>query len=222
MSEVIIEKVKQVAVPTKHDVAHGPIGEIAHNTTDANEAIYANDANDASDAKEDALDQYQALYTQHQRRLFLYINAMLPCAADADEVFQETNIIIWKKFDQFQPGTDFLAWAYRIAYFQIRDYRRRLYRRRTSFSPELIEQLAERTIEEDDLLEERRSALANCRQNLTEDDRELLNDCYAPGAKVQQIAAASNRKPTSIYRSLRRIRQLLFDCITAKTESTTP
>ena len=169
-------------------------------------------------AAADPLEQYQELYTQHQRRLFLYINAMLPCAADADEVFQETNIIIWKKFDQFEIGTDFLAWAYRIAYFQVRDYRRRAWRRRTCFSPELIEQLADRVQEEEELLEDRRTALKDCRKNLNEADRELLNQCYAPGAKIQKIAAASSRKTTSIYRSLRRIRQLLMDCINAKTK----
>lgn len=162
---------------------------------------------------EEQMDQYLELYARHQRRLFLYINAMLPSPADADEVFQETNIVIWKKFDQFEIGTDFLAWAYRIAYFQVRDYRRRAWRRAQCFTPEVLEQLAECAQEEEDALEDRRAALATCRQKLKDDDQLLLNQCYAPDARVEQVATRLDRKTTSVYRSLRRIRQLLLDCI---------
>ncbi len=162
---------------------------------------------------EQQMEQYLELYSRHQRRLFLYINAMLPSPADADEVFQETNIVIWKKFDQFEIGTDFLAWAYRIAYFQVRDYRRRAWRRANCFTPEVLEQLADTVQEEEELLEDRRAALADCRKKLNEDDQQLLNQCYAPDARVEQVAQSLERKATSVYRSLRRIRQLLLDCI---------
>lgn len=162
---------------------------------------------------DEQMEQYLELFTRHQRRLFLYINAMLPSPADADEVFQETNIVIWKKFDQFEIGTDFLAWAYRIAYFQVRDYRRRAWRRAHCFTPEVLEQLADCVREEEDMLDDRRAALADCRTKLKAEDQELINQCYAPEARVEQVAQKLERKATSVYRSLRRIRQLLLDCI---------
>ena len=161
-----------------------------------------------------SLEHYLDLYSDHQRRLYLYINAMLPNPADADEVFQETNIIIWRKFDQFEPGTDFLAWAYRIAFLQAKDYCRRAKRSTLCFSPDVMEQISGRITDDDDALESRRTALEDCKQKLDAEDRELIDRCYAPQAKVEQVAKEFNRQSTSVYRSLRRIRQLLLTCIT--------
>ena len=46
-------------------------------------------------------------------------------AADADDLLQETSLVLWEKFGQFRSGTDFYAWACKIAYFSVCNYRRR-------------------------------------------------------------------------------------------------
>ena len=153
------------------------------------------------------------LFALHQRRLHLYLSALLPSPADAEEVLHETNIVIWKKFDQFQPGGDFLTWAYRIAYLQTCDYRRRKARSGLGFQPDVLEQLAETARAEDELLERRRAALAECTKKLDAEDRTLLEECYAPEARISDVAERLGRTATSLYRSLRRIRQLLGACI---------
>lgn len=156
------------------------------------------------------------LFARHQRRLRLYIQAMLPSPADVDEVLQETNVVIWKKFDQFDPdapGSDFLSWAIRIAQFQTLDYRRRLGRRLASLSPEVMEQVAATLTREEPLLERRRDALRTCLGKLADDDRELIERCYADDGNVLDVASRLERKATSVYRSLRRIRRLLGECI---------
>lgn len=156
------------------------------------------------------------LFAAHQRRLQLFISALLPSPADADEVLQETNIVIWKKFDQFdpdRPGSDFVAWALRIAGLKVQEYRRRQARLAASFSPEVLEQLIGAAQTQEPQLEDRRTALEHCLKKLPEDDRELLETCYAPGAKVEQVAVETSRVATSIYRSLRRIRRVLAECV---------
>lgn len=153
------------------------------------------------------------LFALHQRRLFLYISALIPSPGDADEVLHETNIVIWKKFDQFEPGTDFLTWAYRIAQFQALEYRRRKAKAMPGFSPDVMAQIAGRALDEDAHLERRRSALADCTRKLEHPDRTLLEQCYVPGARVAEIARNTGRTATSIYRTLRRIRNLLMDCV---------
>src|SRR5687768_16479673 len=114
----------------------------------------------------DPMERCMELFALHQRRLLLYIRALVPSPADADEVLHEINIVIWKKFDQFHEGGDFLTWAYRIAYYEICEYRRRKARSPAAFSPEVLEQLAETARTEDDVLERRRSALSRCAQKL--------------------------------------------------------
>lgn len=153
------------------------------------------------------------LFALHQRRLFLYISALLPSPADAEEALHETNIVIWKKFEQFREGGDFLTWAYRIAYLQVLEYRRRTSKAPFGFSPEVLEQLAERARAEDEGLERRRRALEGCSRKLSPGDQALLEECYAPGAKVGEIAGHKGRSSTSLYRSLRRVRQWLSECV---------
>lgn len=159
------------------------------------------------------IERAMALFESHQKRLYNYIHSLVPRPADADEILQETSIVIWKKLEQFQEGTDFLAWSYRIAYFQTLDYRKRKARQWLTFSDEVLEQVAEVIEESEPYLEKRREALSQCRQKLNENDQELLKRCYSPDTRVEDVSKEMGRQATSVYRSLRRIRQLLADCI---------
>jgi RNA polymerase sigma-70 factor (ECF subfamily) len=165
------------------------------------------------DSEAERLERCLDLFSRHQRRLYLYISALVPSPADVEEILHETNIVVWKKFDQFEPGSDFLAWAFRIAHLQILDHRRRSARARARFSDEVLEQLAGLARTEDDDLERRRHALQGCRGKLPAPEREILDACYAPGANVEDVARRLGRAPTSVYRTLRRLRQVLLESV---------
>src|SRR6266481_4610875 len=100
-----------------------------------------------------------ALMTQHQRRIFAYIYTLVPNRYDAEDLLQETSLVICEKFDQFEPGTDFVAWACQIAYWRIRYSRQKFARCKVVFDQEVLDavaQTAETMIEE---LDERHEAL---------------------------------------------------------------
>lgn len=163
------------------------------------------------------MDEVLALFARYQRRLYAYIASVLPDPAATDEVLQETNIIVWRKFDQFVPESDFRAWVYRIAHFEIRKYLERQRRRQgVAFSDELVEELAATYEEREPLLEARRDVLPGCIEQLPPQDRELVDQVYGQGIDVPVLADRTGRAPTSLYRSLRRIRQLLFNCVELK------
>ncbi len=48
------------------------------------------------------VDEFMRLYTQHQRRLYVYLLSLLHNVADAEELMQQTSYILWKKFDTFR------------------------------------------------------------------------------------------------------------------------
>src|SRR5437763_15439197 len=83
-----------------------------------------------------------ALITQHQRRIFSYIYALVPDRYDAEDLLQETNVVICEKFDDFEPGTDFVAWACQIAYWRIRYSRQKFARSKVIFQQEIVDALA--------------------------------------------------------------------------------
>ncbi|GIW78972.1 MAG: DNA-directed RNA polymerase sigma-70 factor [Gemmatales bacterium] len=165
------------------------------------------------EADETRLEQCLELFARYQQRLYLFIAAMLPSPADAEEVLQEVNIVVWKKFEQFEPGSDFLSWVYRIATLQVREYKRRRGRETLSFSPEMLDQLMARALRDETVLERRREALQKCLEKLSPADKQLVDRCYAPGAKIPEVAEQLKRTATSVYRSLRRIRQILTECV---------
>ena len=63
--------------------------------------------------------QFLRLYTRHQHRILAYIYTLVPNRADAEDLLQDTAVLLWEKFAQFELGTDFIAWACRVAFLKI-------------------------------------------------------------------------------------------------------
>jgi RNA polymerase sigma-70 factor, ECF subfamily len=147
-----------------------------------------------------------------QRGLYTYILRLLPRAADANDVLQETNLVILRKGADFQPGTDFGAWAATIAHFQVLSFRLKMKRERLCFDEELINQLAAAGTRIDNL-NPTVEALDHCKDKLSAVDRDLLEQRYGDGLSVAQVAASVGRAPRAISQALYRIRLALMDCI---------
>ena len=80
--------------------------------------------------------RFMRVYLEHQRRIFGLIRALVPSGADADDILQETSAVLWQKFDEFDPGTNFAAWSLRIARFQVMAYYTTRRRQKARLSPE--------------------------------------------------------------------------------------
>ncbi len=158
-------------------------------------------------------DDFVTLFSRYQRRLYLYILTQVPHPVDAEEILQETSVIIWRKAAQFQPGTNFFAWASQVANFEVMKYRSRRKREKLQFSDEFIEQVAAEAVTRSDELELRRTVLMKCIEKLRPHDRELIQQRYAPGETGKNLAESMHRPANSVYQSLGRIRRTLWECI---------
>ena len=160
-----------------------------------------------------------SLMTQHQRRIFAYIYTLVPDRHDAEDLLQETSVVICEKFDTFEPGTDFVAWACQIAYWRIRYARQKYARSKVVFHQELVDALAQTAAVMHEEMDERHEALAHCLQKLPTRDRELMLTRYEPGSGVREAAQRSGRSLEAAYKALARIRKLLLDCVTHELET---
>ena len=160
-----------------------------------------------------ASDDFVALLTGSQRRLHAYIFSLVWNPADADDILQETNIVLLKKAAEYDSSRDFLPWAITIARFQALAGLKRRQRLRFVFDDTLAMFLADDAAREDPVLEARRLALATCLQKLPAANRDLLVRRYEPKAVVGDMAAALGLKLKTLSDRLRRIRQKLLDCI---------
>ena len=156
-------------------------------------------------------DEFLTLFAQSQRGLHAYILAMVYDPNTAADLLQETNIVLWRKFDQFQLGTNFFAWAREIARLAVMRHRQVTSRGIATLDPHLLEELAERVAEMAD--SGSRDALSSCLQRLKDSDRELVVARYRPGASVNGLAARLGRTENSVSQSLCRIRRVLADCV---------
>jgi RNA polymerase sigma-70 factor (ECF subfamily) len=158
--------------------------------------------------------ELMTLITRHQRQIFSYIFSLVPHREDAEDLLQETSQVICEKFDEFEPGTDFVAWACRIAYWRVRYARQKFARSKVIFNQEVVDALAQTAAAMQGELDERHEALAQCLDKLHQRDRALILARYEPGMTVATAARNSGRSLDAAYKALFRIRRLLFDCVT--------
>lgn len=171
------------------------------------------------DSQLDRQKQLMLLMTQHQRRIFSYIYTLVPDRHDAEDILQETSLVICEKFDSFKLGTDFAAWACQIAYWQVRAARTKFARSKVVFNEEVLEAVAHTAATLNTEVSPRHEALQHCLQKLHPRDRELVLTRYEQGRGVEEAAKGSGRSLVAAYKALARIRKLLLDCVTHRLEA---
>src|SRR5215208_1241171 len=118
-------------------------------------------------------EEFVRLLTQHQSLIRGFLFTLLPFHSEADDLFQRTSIVLWRKFQQFQIGSDFGAWACQIAKLEVRNFLRVGRRDRLCFSDELLASLADMRLAIDTELGLRREALRQCVAKLRPDDKKI-------------------------------------------------
>ena len=59
-------------------------------------------------------EEFVQLFSRSQRRIYLHVLGQVGNPDHADDTLQETNAVIWSKFDRFVLGTNFIAWSFPI------------------------------------------------------------------------------------------------------------
>lgn len=159
-------------------------------------------------------DDMMRLVTSHQGMLYAYILSLHPNRSAAQDILQETNMAIWRKRDQFEPGTNFKAWAFRFAKFQTMDHLKRSKNRNwLVFGEKLLEMMSEEACETCDDFEDRRGALKNCLTKLSEQEQDLIRSHYQSGLPLPELSGRLGRSHAAVKQSLFRIRRNLRTCI---------
>lgn len=151
--------------------------------------------------------------TGHQPVLLAYIRSLLPESGHANDVLQETNLVLWRRANEFSIGENFGGWARKVAYYQVLAFYRDHQREKLFFDAELVTQLAESSEQQFAKHDQWQTILKNCLQKLPEHNRNLIQERYMPGGSVQKMASKLDRSIGAISQSLYRIRELLRNCI---------
>lgn len=154
------------------------------------------------------------LFVRHQPRIKGFILALLPDFAAAEDVLQETFLVVRQKAGEFEPGTNFLAWALRIARFQVMKAQAARRRQEERFSDEVLEALADSAPLEPAVWDERRLALLpGCLERLAPQARRMVELCYRDEHGPREIARRLDWTPAAVSVALSRARKALRECI---------
>lgn len=152
-------------------------------------------------------------FTAHEPAVRAHVRRLVPSRADADDVMQEVSVVLWDKFDTFEEGGDFRAWAFGVARFEVLAWLRDRGRDRLVLDEEAVARIAEEASADEPRLERQREALEQCMQKVPATQRGLLMLAYQEGASIQEVARQSGRSTAGFYQWLHRMRRLLLDCI---------
>lgn len=163
----------------------------------------------------DTSKQFIELFEAERKRIYAYIYAYVMDKAAADDIFQETSMILWREFDKFEPNSSFTKWANAIVFNRVRVYRRNNNKLTFGLSEELMNEISD-SVSFDETRENRWAALQACRAQLLAADHHLYEDFYLKNLKAQQIADNTGRSIYAIRKSIHKLRKKLFDCVDRK------
>lgn len=152
-----------------------------------------------------------------RRRILGFIQVLVQDRAAAEDVLQDVSALLWTKFDKFEIGTDFAAWAMCVARLTVLNWRRKQARLPVTLGDDTLQLLADESVAVLSLPDDERcEALQECLRRLPETQRDLLRAHYERGENVTAIAQAEQRTARSIYLRLEKIHASLLDCMTHK------
>jgi RNA polymerase sigma-70 factor (ECF subfamily) len=156
---------------------------------------------------------FLSLLLDHKTKIYGYILALLPHPSVALDVMQETVMVMWEKFDDFTPGTNFPAWGKAIAYNKIRACRREL-SKTMYFDDEVLDSLASEPQQDENGV--KIEALQTCIKRLSKTETKLISLRFTDQMKINDIARSWGKPVNDVYRRMSKILYVLRECIQEK------
>jgi RNA polymerase sigma-70 factor (ECF subfamily) len=161
------------------------------------------------------------LIVEHKSRIFGYILTLVPNRASAEDLLQEVILVMWEKFGQFEPGTNFWAWSCKIAYYKVMGYRTAHSNSPVLFSEEVFSSLAEQCEHtackpDKDNDNEKMEALETCLKRLSKRDSQIIQYRYLDKQPITTMAKNFGWSCSMMYKLMAKIHYVLKECIEKK------
>ncbi|GAB5406903.1 MAG: sigma-70 family RNA polymerase sigma factor [Aureliella sp.] len=161
----------------------------------------------------DATERFVTELTENQAKVYGYVFSLVGDHARAADIVQETNLVLWRKREEFESGRPFLPWATGIARFQVLAHLRDKGRDKMLLDADLAEQLSAESSRQVEQYDSLQAALAKCLQQLPDASRNLIHRRYTEAASIARIAEHSKKTESAVKVALMRIRNKLGDCV---------
>jgi len=163
---------------------------------------------------------FMRYYSQDRHRIFKFIYSLLPNEADAEDAFQQTSIVLWKSFCDFDQSREFYKWACGVAYHAVQNFRRTAKRRGILLSDEVIDLIAKEQTTSSSRSRYRIELLKECIDSLKSKDQMLVKQFYNDQIDASRIAREMGWAVQTVYNRMNLIRKGLLSCVDRKSVNT--
>ncbi|MDV6032438.1 MAG: sigma-70 family RNA polymerase sigma factor [Phycisphaera sp. RhM] len=160
---------------------------------------------------------FEAVVRRFERPLRAWLAAHAPPGVDVDDLAQRSFVAAFTRLKEYQPGTDFAAWLFTIARFQLRTETTRLRRiadYHARYGPDLLQRELDRRCDETpEMWTTRLESLQMCLDSLGESLRQFVSWRYDEEIPLEEMAARCDRSVPAVKKQLWKVRQKLQQCI---------
>jgi len=163
---------------------------------------------------------FAALVHEHADMLLAYIRATIRDPATVDDIFQETMLVAWRRFNDYDQTRPLAQWLRGIARHLILSHYSRLKKRPIYCHDTVLAVLDERFAHIDhrtgDAWKDKVAALDACLEHLPPVLRQCIDLFYRDHHKTADIADVISVTREAVKKRLQRARALLADCLRRK------
>lgn len=163
---------------------------------------------------------FTALVREHADMLLTFIRATIHDSATVDDIFQETMLVVWRRFNDYDPSRPLAKWLRGIAHKLILAHFRSLKKRPLYCEDTVLQILDERLSHIDrqpgDTWKDKVTALEGCIDHLPSALKQCIQLFYRDECRTEDIAAAVSASREAVKKRLQRARALLVECLQRK------
>ncbi len=160
---------------------------------------------------------FEVVLRRFERPLRAWLAAHVPLGVDVDEISQRSFVVAFSRLNEYELGTNFGAWLFTIARYQLRTETTRLRRiadYHARYGPDLLQrELDRRNDDPPEVWTTRLEYLESCLNTLGADLRRFVTWRYQGEIPLEEMATRSGRSVAAVKKQLWKIRQKLQKCV---------
>ena len=160
---------------------------------------------------------FETIVRRFERPLWAWLATHAPPGIDVDEVAQKSFVAAFARLSDYELGTNFAAWLFTIARFQLKTEMSRLRRvadYHVRYAPDLLQrELERRNLEPPEIQAIRLEHLQACLGGLGEHLHRFIKWRYVEEIPLEEMAARSGRSVAAVKKQLWKLRRKLHECV---------
>ena len=157
--------------------------------------------------------KFLSLLGKCQARIYAYILYQVPNRNDAEDILQDTIVVMLDKFSEFEEGTNFLAWGLQIARYKIMAYRDKRKNSKLIFDDDILNIMEQEKEIQSAIAKEEFDRLSECIKKLPDKYKKYLQYRYEDSLSYKAIGDKVSISGQAVHKTMSRIHLALMNCV---------